>query len=158
MAVGPEALWAWAPPSSFRFRSMATGKRGTGTQIPRGNPRFIDSCPVLCWVPVNRAGGLAGSSPGVVLVPLSWSVSWSVGPITSVLRRQIRVPRRVAHYARTPVPYNTVCVPACVTRPAADKVAISTSRSGGPGGQNVNKLNTKVTLRTVPPGCPLGTF
>src|SRR6185295_483226 len=35
-----------------------------------------------------------------------------------------------------------------------EEVAFTTSRSGGPGGQNVNKLETRVTLRFDLPGSP----
>jgi ribosome-associated protein len=35
-------------------------------------------------------------------------------------------------------------------RSIREKAVISYSRSGGPGGQNVNKVNTKVTLRIRP--------
>lgn len=35
-----------------------------------------------------------------------------------------------------------------------DEVAFATSRSGGPGGQNVNKLETRVTLRFDLAGSP----
>jgi len=33
------------------------------------------------------------------------------------------------------------------------ELQITTSRSGGPGGQNVNKVNTKVTLKWAPEKC-----
>lgn len=36
----------------------------------------------------------------------------------------------------------------------ADCVRMTASRSGGPGGQNVNKLNTRVTLIVDIPHCP----
>lgn len=39
-----------------------------------------------------------------------------------------------------------------LTIPAAE-LDVSTSRSGGPGGQNVNKVNSKVTLRWSPSEC-----
>jgi ribosome-associated protein len=35
----------------------------------------------------------------------------------------------------------------CLHQSILDNAVISYSRSGGPGGQNVNKVNTKVTLR-----------
>jgi len=36
-----------------------------------------------------------------------------------------------------------------------DEISVSTSRSSGPGGQNVNKVNSKVTLHWSPEGCQL---
>ncbi len=35
----------------------------------------------------------------------------------------------------------------------SDEISISTARSSGPGGQNVNKVNSKVTLHWSPGGC-----
>lgn len=35
----------------------------------------------------------------------------------------------------------------------SDEISISTARSSGPGGQNVNKVNSKVTLHWSPENC-----
>lgn len=37
---------------------------------------------------------------------------------------------------------------------AEKELTITAARSGGPGGQNVNKVNSKVTLRWSPSRCP----
>ena len=35
-----------------------------------------------------------------------------------------------------------------------DELRVSSARSGGPGGQNVNKVNSKITLKWSPGQCP----
>ncbi|KOM44830.1 hypothetical protein LR48_Vigan06g013600 [Vigna angularis] len=83
----------------------------------------------------------AGTTRMVLVVKEMLQLSSSTLPFTSLrLCRVNQLLQQAEHYAlsadQTPPPKITI-----------DHVTVSFARSGGPGGQNVNKVNTKVDMR-----------
>ncbi|KAI3944974.1 hypothetical protein MKW92_051071 [Papaver armeniacum] len=110
-------------------------------EIVRISPFFFKPNPVVPWTLV-RFNGIVGCNPSisygriVCMASDASSEKKMSSRLSQVNQFMQEAEERASAAGNEPIPKITI-----------DHVTVSFARSGGPGGQNVNKVNTKVDMR-----------